>query len=62
MRTELLIFIRPTIIRDAEAANQDANKLINILEGSDDLRDYLDTGTFRDQDKPEKKGFSIPGL
>lgn len=62
VRTELLIFIRPTIIRDAEAANQDANKLIDVLEGSDDLRDYLDTGTFRQTDQEDKKGFSIPGF
>lgn len=62
VRTELLIFIRPTIIRDAEAANQDANKLIDVLEGSDDLRDYLDTGTFRETDQKDRKGFSIPGF
>lgn len=62
VRTELLIFIRPTIIRDAEAANEDANKLINVLEGADDLRDYLEKGTFRDGADEKKKGFSIPGF
>jgi general secretion pathway protein D len=46
-RTELLIFIRPTIIRDAEDADQDANKLIDGLEGTKEVRDYLDEGTFR---------------
>ncbi len=47
-RTELLIFIRPTIIRTTEDANADANQLIDVLEGSDDIRDYLDSGTFRE--------------
>ncbi|MEX0323404.1 MAG: secretin N-terminal domain-containing protein [Puniceicoccaceae bacterium] len=50
-RTELLIFIRPTIIRTTDEANADANQLIDVLEGSEDIRDYLDTGTFREAGK-----------
>ena len=47
VRQELLIFIKPTIIRDSEDANTDAVEQINILEDSDDIRGYLDRGTFR---------------
>lgn len=50
-RTELLIFIRPTIIRTTDEANADANQLIDVLEGSDDIRDYLESGTFREAGK-----------
>lgn len=46
-RSELLIFIRPTILRTAADANLDATRQIEVLEGSERLRRYLDTGTFR---------------
>lgn len=51
-RTELLIFIRPTIIRDAEEGDQDANDLIDRIEGTKEVRDYLQEGTFREQEEP----------
>jgi general secretion pathway protein D len=54
-RTELLIFIRPTIIRNADEADINANKLIDSLEGSQDVRDYLKEGTFRELDAEEVK-------
>jgi general secretion pathway protein D len=58
-RTELLIFIRPTIVRDTEAADRDANQLIDVMEGTEAIRDYLDHGTFREiekeSDEPEKE-------
>ena len=47
-RNELLIFIRPTIIRTTDDAHKDAEDLINVLEGTDNIRGYLDEGTFRD--------------
>lgn len=47
-RNELLIFIRPSIIRNSNDADRDANDLIDVLEGSDKLRSYLKEGTFRD--------------
>lgn len=50
-RTELLIFIRPTIVRTAEAADLDANQLIDVLEDSSDIRDYLEQGTFRPREE-----------
>lgn len=51
IRNELLIFIRPTIIRTTDDANRDANDLIDVLEGNEDLREYLDQGTFRESAK-----------
>jgi general secretion pathway protein D len=48
VRNELLIFIRPTIIRSTGEANTDANDLIDVLEGNEELRDYLNQGTFRE--------------
>lgn len=47
-RNELLIFIRPTIIRTTDEAHKDAEDLINVLEGTEDIRGYLDAGTFRE--------------
>ena len=48
-RSELLIFIRPTIIRDTADANRDANQMIDSLEGRDDVRGYLEEGTFKEE-------------
>jgi general secretion pathway protein D len=50
-RTELLIFIRPTIVRTADEADKDARQLIDVLDGSEDIYDYLDSGTFRDSEE-----------
>ncbi|MEX0325241.1 MAG: secretin N-terminal domain-containing protein [Puniceicoccaceae bacterium] len=52
-RTEILIFIRPTIIRTTTDAGRDANKLIDQIEGTEDIRRYLDSGSFRDDEEPE---------
>ena len=59
-RTELLIFIRPTIIRDAEEADKDANKLIDAIEGNTEVRDYLDEGTFRVPEKDTSDEREVP--
>jgi general secretion pathway protein D len=53
IRNELLIFIRPKIIRDTSAANADAREKINVLEGSSELDRYLNTGTFREEETEE---------
>jgi general secretion pathway protein D len=53
-RNELLIFIRPTIIRTTDDAHKDAEDLINILEGTEEIRGYLDEGTFRESGKKSK--------
>ncbi len=60
-RNELLIFLRPSIIRDSADATRDANELIDVLEGSEKLRDYLKEGTFRgSQDEPEPEKDQVP--
>jgi general secretion pathway protein D len=59
-RTELLIFIRPTIIRSADDADTDANELIDALEGTREIRDYLDQGTFRPRPDPEEPDGELP--
>lgn len=47
IRNELLIFIRPTIVRTTTQANRDAERLVDVISSRDDIRRYLDTGTFR---------------
>ncbi|MCC5833775.1 MAG: hypothetical protein JJU20_03495 [Opitutales bacterium] len=47
IRNELLIFIRPTIVRTTTQANRDAEQLVDVISSRDDIRRYLDTGTFR---------------
>lgn len=59
-RTELLIFIRPTIIRNAEDADSDANKLIDGIEGSKEVRDYLKEGTFREPEEDTSDEREVP--
>ena len=62
-RREILIFIRPTIIRTTEEANIDANQLIDRIEGSDNIRGYLRDGTFELNDEsavPETSEKQIP--
>lgn len=53
IRRELLIFIRPTIIRNMTEAGNDANELIDQLEDSTQIRNYLDQGTFREPEESE---------
>lgn len=59
-RTELLIFIRPTIIRTAEDADTDARQLIDKVEGTKEIRDYLNEGTFRPVEEASPDGREIP--
>jgi general secretion pathway protein D len=57
-RSEILIFIRPTIIRTTVEAGSDANKLIDQIEGTENIRGYLENGTFRKPDEeapPEER-------
>jgi general secretion pathway protein D len=53
VRRELLIFIRPTIIRTTTDANRDANKLIDKVQDSEEIRNYLDTGTIQFEETEE---------
>ena len=52
VRNELLIFIRPTIVKDTFAADRDANERLDIIESRDRVRGYLDTGKFPDAVDP----------
>lgn len=47
IRQELLIFIRPTIVRTTAQAHRDAEDLVDVISSRDDIRRYLETGTFR---------------
>jgi general secretion pathway protein D len=60
VRRELLIFIRPTIIRSAEDADRDANELIDVLEGSNEIKGYLQEGTFRPLEEPAPDKRDVP--
>jgi general secretion pathway protein D len=50
IRTELLIFIRPTILRTAEEADKDAEDLINALRQNEDIHGYLEEGVFKERE------------
>ncbi|MCD8481936.1 MAG: hypothetical protein LR015_04210 [Verrucomicrobia bacterium] len=52
VRTELLIFIRPVIIADTDAASLDARRQIEIIEASEDIDNFLEHGTFRREAEP----------
>ncbi len=47
-RTELIIFIRPTILKSPSEASAMSNKAIDLLEESDAVKEYLETGTTGD--------------
>ncbi|MCC5839100.1 MAG: hypothetical protein JJT96_03165 [Opitutales bacterium] len=55
-RSELLIFIRPYIVGDVEAAHLDAQERLRLIESSDEVQRFLDTGTFRPPEpEPEER-------
>jgi general secretion pathway protein D len=54
-RTELLIFIRPVIVKTTDEVNADAKLKLSQIESSERVQKYLETGTFREPEK--KKGF-----
>ena len=47
-RTELIIFIRPTILKSPGAASEMSNKAIDQLEESEAVKAYLESGTTGD--------------
>ena len=47
-RTELIIFIRPTILKNPSEASEMSQKAIDLLEESEAVKDYLETGTTGD--------------
>ncbi|KAF0094436.1 MAG: proteinral secretion pathway protein D [Puniceicoccaceae bacterium 5H] len=46
-RDELLIFLRPTILRTPREISKDAGVMLDRMEQSERVRDYLERGTFR---------------
>ena len=47
-RTELIIFIRPTILKNPSEASEMSQKAIDLLEESEAVKDYLESGTTGD--------------
>ena len=47
-RTELIIFIRPTILKNPSEASEMSRKAIDLLEESEAVKDYLESGTTGD--------------
>ena len=47
-RTELIIFIRPTIVRDPGQSNKLSDDILENYEEGQTIRDYLESGTIRD--------------
>lgn len=46
-KTELLIFIRPTIIRTTQEADEDAKELMGTIEGGDRVEEYFENSRFK---------------
>ena len=47
-RTELIIFIRPTIVRNPSEANDITTNILDNYEEGETIENYLETGTIRD--------------
>jgi general secretion pathway protein D len=48
VRTELIIFVRPTILRTPDQANQMSLDKINVIQGGEAVMEFLNTGTTGD--------------
>ncbi len=53
-RTEVILFLRPRIIRSADEAHTVTREQINTMESRDRVENYLRSGTFRDMDQDEE--------
>ena len=59
-RTELLVFIKPKVIRTTEEGDADAKENINRLSDPTEIQNYLEDGTFSsDKDTPSEKSESV---
>lgn len=54
-RSELLILVRPKILRSTDEINEDANKSIELFHNKQDIDVYRETGTFTPVEDDEKK-------
>lgn len=69
-RTELIIFIRPTILKNPSEASTMSKKAIDLLEESEAVKEYLETGTtgdtymdgsaFEDEEEPVPVKSTLP--
>ncbi len=57
-KRELIVFIRPKVIRDSDEANADAIEKMNVHPLEDKVQDYLEEGTFDLNEKSNKKSKS----
>ena len=55
-RTEIILFLRPRIIRTAGQAHEVTREQIEVMESRERVEDYLETGTFRvpETEQPEQ--------
>ncbi len=61
-RTELLVFIKPKVIRTTEEGDADAKENINRLSDPTEIQNYLEEGTFSsDKDMSSNKSESVVG-
>lgn len=54
IRKEIILFLRPKIIRSAEEADEVTREQFNVMESRDRVENYLETGTFR-QEEPDEE-------
>ncbi|HCR31665.1 MAG TPA: hypothetical protein DIV79_16805 [Opitutae bacterium] len=57
-KRELLVFIRPKVIRDSKDANEDAMEKMNVHPIQPQIDDYIEEGSFSLNKKAEKQGKS----
>ena len=57
-KRELLVFIRPKVIRDSKDANEDAIEKMNVHPIKPQVDDYIEEGSFSLNKKAERSGHS----
>ncbi|MEC7907193.1 MAG: secretin N-terminal domain-containing protein [Verrucomicrobiota bacterium] len=57
-KRELLVFIRPKVIRDSKDANEDAMEKMNVHPIQPQIDDYIEEGSFSLSKKAERDGHS----
>lgn len=60
LKSELLVFIRPRVMRTTDDVNSDAKTKLNQLEARETIEHFLETGSFRDEVKEEEPGAPKP--
>ncbi len=60
VKSELMVFLRPQIIRTTDDVNDDAMKKLRELEGARAIQEFLDTGNIDVTQPREESGLSRP--